>query len=64
MINKMDKYDAIREVIIDLKAKIPPQAGGQYHTAIRVLEQELSILRQELQGQVETAVAEIGETLQ
>jgi len=64
MINKMDKYDAIREVINDLKAKIPAQAGGQYYTAIHVLEEELSILRQELQGQVEKAVAEIGETLQ
>jgi hypothetical protein len=64
MINKMDKYDAIREVINDLKAKIPAQAGGHYYTAIHVLEEELSILRQELQGQVEKAVAKIGETLQ
>lgn len=64
MMNKMDKYDAIREVIIDLKAKIPPQAGGQYYTAIRVLEEELSILRQELQGQIEKAVDEVGATIQ
>jgi len=60
----MDKYDAIREVIIDLKAKIPAQAGGQYYTAIRVLEEELSVLRQELEGRVTKAVEEIGETIQ
>jgi hypothetical protein len=64
MMNKMDKYDAIQEVIADLKAKIPAQAGGQYYTAISVLEEELNILRQEIQAQIETAVDEIGATLQ
>jgi GTP-binding protein EngB required for normal cell division len=61
MINKMDKLEAIQEVIADLKGKLRSQATGHIHTAISVLEGEAMSLKTEIRENIEKAVNELAE---